>query len=391
MNRFPIRRDGPVAGLSGSLATIAAMLALLAPCLLVSACTRASGAPGAAAGSQESALSGSPGGTDLRPSPPQDGGSGLTLLKQAAQAGAHVSYEGVEMVSAWGVNGDTTTIADIWHRSGGETVVQAAAAGTVTQGPPAAVSDDTDSRAPEGVLGVTGQLVALLGARYDLAYLGPGSADSRPAQVVGAWREDGTLAARYWLDQATKLPLRREVFDAGSHLIGEDVFIDLKVGAAATAGGPPSAARHATAGTPLTSVDVTRWRARGWPVPGALPGGLTLFEAGAGATSSGQVLDLGYSDGLFVVSVFVQRGVLPADMAGWQKVTLGGRDVYTGQPDQRSIAWAGRGFVFTVMADAPQATLDKAVRTLPYSAPSGFWGRLSRGFSRLVSWANPFR
>ncbi len=387
MNRPTTGRNGPASLLSSSLATIAAMMALLAPCLLVAACTRAA-AP--ATGSREPAPSGSPGAAGLDPSPPRDRGPGLQLLQEAAQAGARVSYQGVEMVSAWGVNGNTTMIADVWHRSGGDTLVQAGVAGTVSQGRQASVSDDTDSQAPEGVLGVTGQLVALLGANYDLAYLGPGSADSRPALVVEAWRENGTLAARYWLDRATKLPLRREVFDSGSHLIGEDVFIDLKVGAAAAAAAP--AAQAATApGTQLTDVDVSQWRARGWPVPGALPGGLTLFEAGKTATSSGDVLDLCYSDGLFVVSVFVQRGDLPAQLSGWQKTILDGRDVYTGQPDQRSIIWAGRGFVFTVMADAPPAMTDKAVHTLPYNAPPGFWGRLSRGLHRLVSWANPFR
>jgi sigma-E factor negative regulatory protein RseB len=92
-----------------------------------------------------------------------------------------------------------------------------------------------------------------------------------------------------------------------------------------------------------------------------------------------------------VVSVFMQRGDLPAKLTGWQKITLDGRDVYTGEPDQRSITWAGRGFVFTVMADAPPATLNQAVDTLPYDPPPGFWGRLSRGFGRLASWANPFR
>ena len=215
------------------------MMALLAPCLLVAACSAARPArrprpraPGA------HRPSGPPRRPDLKPSPPRDGGPGLQLLRQAAQAGCHVSYQGVEMVSAWGVAGDTTVIANIWHHSGGDTLVQAAAAGTVSQGQRTSVSDDTDSQAPEGVLGVTWQLVSLLGANYDLAYLGPGSTDSRPAQVVEAWRENGSLAARFWLDQATKLPLRREVFDSGAHLISEDVFIDLKVGAFAADAGP---------------------------------------------------------------------------------------------------------------------------------------------------------
>ena len=381
------------AGLLGPLATLAAMAALLLPCLLVTACGRAALR---AAGSGEPSPSGAPGRLDLRPGPPRDGGPGLQLLQQAAQAGARVSYQGVEMVSGWGAAGDTTVIANVWHHSGGDTLVQAAAAGAgaVSQGQPASVSDDTDSQAPEGVLGVTGQLVALLAAHYDLAYLGPGSADSRPAGVVEARREDGSLAARFWLDQVTRLPLRREVFDPGAHLVSEDVFIDLKLGAsAANSGpaGPATPAPQAGPGTRLTAVDVTRLRARGWPVPAALPGDLSLFEAGSAATHSGQVLDLGYSDGLFVVSVFMQRGGLPPNLAGWQKVTLDGRDVYTGRPDQGCITWDGRGFVFTVMADAPTATLDQAVDALPYNAPPGFWKRLSRGFGRLASWVNPFR
>ena len=381
-----IRRDGPADHLPGSLATVAAMVALLAPCLLLAACSRT-----AATGQvRESALSGLPGAVNLKPAPPQDGGPGLRLLREAAEAGSTVSYQGVEMVSTWGVTGDSTMIADVWHRSGGSTLVQAALAGVVSPAQQAGISDDTDGQAPEGVLGVTAQLVSLLGANYDISYEGPGSADSRPAQMVEAWREDGSLAARFWLDQATKLPLRREVFDSGAHLIGEDVFIDLKVGAAAAAGPPTAPARGATAGAQLTAVNLTSMRARGWPVPAALPDRLSLFEAGEAPTRSGEVLDLCYSDGLFVVSVFMQRGDLPAKLTGWQKINLDGRDVYTGEPDQRSITWAGQGFVFTVMADAPPATLNQAVDTLPYDRPPGVWGRLSRGFGRLASWANPF-
>ena len=72
----------------------------------------------------------------------------------------------------------------------------AAAAGTAASAAPVGVSDDTDSQAPEGVLGLTGQLVALLGSNYDLAYTGTSSADNRPALMVEAVREDGSLAAR---------------------------------------------------------------------------------------------------------------------------------------------------------------------------------------------------
>ena len=367
---------------------MAAMAALLAPCLLVTACS----GPRPAAASREPSPA-SPVTPEAQTTPKaavrqQDGGAGLRLLQEAAKAGSDTSYQGVELVSAWGVGGNTTMIADVWHRSGGSTLVRAAAAGTVSAGPPN-VSDDTDSRAPEGVLGLTGTLVVLLGANYDVGVAGVGSADSRPAQVVEARREDGRLAALFWLDKATKLPLRREVFDSAAHLIGEDVFIDLKIGPSAAEAAP---AGYTTPGTRrLSPAELATMRARGWPVPGNLPDGLALFEAGEAATRSGRVLDLGYSDGLFVVSVFVQRGDLAPKLAGWDKISLDGREMYAGQPDRRSLTWAGRGYVFTVMADAPSATLDRAVDTLPYSSPPGFWGRLSRGFARLASWVNPFR
>jgi sigma-E factor negative regulatory protein RseB len=376
VNHHPRRLS---AGWLAPLASVAAIVFVAGPCLLVSGCTDRP-ARGTAATDGPAA--------ELKPSAPQDGGPGLKLLQEAALAGSNVSYQGVEMVSSMGVNGNSTVVANVWHRSGGDTLVQSAAAGTagtMVSAAPVGVSDDTDSQAPEGVLGLTGQLVALLGSNYDLAYTGTSSADNRPALMVEAVREDGSLAARFWLDSVTKLPLRREVFDAKAHLVGEDVFINLTVGSAVA-----EPAATATAAQQLTAVDVTQMRTRGWPVPGQLPGHLTLFEAGETSTSSGTVLDLGYSDGLFAVSIFVQRGGLAPKLAGYQKITLDGRDVYADQPDQRSVTWAGQGFVFTVMADAPSATLDKAVDALPYNAPRGFWGRLSNGFTRLARMANPF-
>ena len=373
MNHHPRRRS--LTWLA-PLASVAAVVFVAGPCLLVSGCTDRPARGTAATGGPAA---------ELKPSAPEDGGPGLKLLEEAASAGSNVSYQGVEMVSSMGVSGNSTVVANVWHRSGGDTLVQSAAAGAMAAGAPADVSDDTDSQAPEGALGLTGQLVALLGSNYDLAYTGTSSADNRPALMVEAVREDGSLAARFWLDSVTKLPLRREVFDAKAHLVGEDVFINLTVGSAvAEPAATPTAAQQ------LTAVDVTQMRARGWPVPGQLPGRLTLFEAGQTSTSSGTVLDLGYSDGLFAVSIFVQRGDLAPKLAGYQKITLDGRDVYADQPDHHSVTWAGQGFVFTVMADAPSATLDQAVAALPYDAPRGFWGRLSNGFTRLARLANPF-
>jgi sigma-E factor negative regulatory protein RseB len=377
-------RNGSAGESPGPLIAIAAMVSLLAPCLLVAAC---SSAATPAASSRERLGLAATAGPLARPRTPEAGGTGLRLLQEAAEAGSGTSYQGVELVSTWGVDGNSMVIANVWHRSGGSTVVQVAPAGMA--GPGQNIFDDTDGRTPEGVLGVTSTLVTLLGMNYDVTYAGLGSADSRPAQIVEARRADGRLAARFWLDKATKLPLRREVFDSGARLIGEDVFIDIKLGTPAVTAAPADVIMPWR--QRLTPVALAQMRARGWPVPGALPEDLSLFEAEEATTSSGKVLDLGYSDGLSVVSVFIQRGDLAPKLAGWQKIRFDGRLVYAGQSDQRSLTWAGHGFVFTVMADAPPATLDAVVDALPYSSPPGFWERLSRGFGRLASWANPFR
>ena len=65
------------------------------------------------------------------------------------------------------------------------------------------------------------------------------------------------------------------------------------------------------------------------------------------------MLDLGYSDGLSVISVFEQRGHLAAKLDGWRKTTVDGHAVYVAEPDQRSMTWSSRGMVYTVMVDAP--------------------------------------
>ena len=131
-------------------------------------------------------------------------------------------------------------------------------------------------------------------------------------------------------------------------------------------------------------------RTNGWLVPPELPGGLSLFTGVQTQTSTGAVLDLGYSDGLSVVSLFEQRGNLAAKLAGWQKITVAGHVIYAAEPDQRSLTWSGRGMVYTVMADAPAQTVDTVVGALPHDRAPTFWKRMSRGFARLASWANPF-
>ena len=368
---------------------LAALLAVAVPGVLVTACSGGQAGSGQDGSASSAATVGTaPPATARRP------GSALAarLLTQAAQAAVLTTYQGEEIVSHWGTTGGTELVSDIWHVSGGRTVTRTLAAGTYTSSGPY-LSADTDGQWPEGVLGVTTQLVRLLQAHYVVAYGGAGSADNRTAQVVEAWRDDGSLAARFWLDDATKLPLEREVFDPAAHVISEDVFINVRfehqVPAAAPAAGP--ADPRGPWADPLPAPQLLTLRSDGWLVPPQLPDGLSLFTGAQTQAGTGTVVDLGYSDGLSVVSLFEQRGNLAAKLTGWQKITVAGHAIYAAEPDQRSLTWSSRGMVYTVMADAPAQTAADVIGALPHDRPPGFWKRMSRGFARLASWANPFR
>jgi sigma-E factor negative regulatory protein RseB len=372
------------------------MLAVAVPGVLVTACSGQTGggqtgtAQAVRAQDGQASSATNPAGTPASARRP-GGALAARLLTQAAQAAVVTSYQGEEIVSHWGASGGTVLVSDIWHVSGGPTVTRTLAAGTYTSSEPY-LSSDTNGQWPEGVLGVTTQLVRLLEAHYIVAYGGVGSADNRTAQIVEAWRDDGSLAARFWLDDGTKLPLEREVFDSAAHVISEDVFINVRFGnqapVAAPAAGP--ADPQGPWADPLPARQLLALRAGGWLVPPQLPGGLSLFTGAQTRTSTGKVLDLGYSDGLSVVSVFEQHGNLAAKLDGWQKITVAGHVIYAAGPDQRSLTWSSRGMVYTVIADAPAQTVNSVVGALPHDGPPGFWKRMSRGFARMASWVNPF-
>ena len=369
---------------------LAAALAVAVPGFLVTACSGGAGTGAAgndAVAAAGRAVAGKAAVTVRRPGAVK----AVRLLAQAARAAVVTSYQGEEVVTRWSDGGESVLVSQIWHVSGGRTVTQTLDAGDSVGGQPY-LSADTNGQAPEGVLGVTVPLVQLLETHYMVAYAGTGLADNRTAQVVEAWRADGSLAARFWLDDATKLPLERQVFDSGVHKIGQDVFINIGF---VSPGAMPAAVGAAAPQGPWTAslsrARLLALRGQGWLVPAQLPGGLSLFTGAETQASTGTVLGLGYSDGLSVVSVFEQRGDLAARLDGWRKTTVDGHVIFVAEPDQRSLTWAGRGMVYTVMADAPVQTVDAVVGALPHDKPAGFWRRMSRGLIRLASWVNPFR
>lgn len=305
---------------------------------------------------------------------------GLRLLRQAAAAGRTASYQGVESIHDTTLAGPSSTVAAVWHRGGGLTVTQ------VAGGQPEKASDG-DGRAPEGVFGVTAALVGLLGKNYEPAYLGTSSLDGRPALVVGVRRPSGSTAARFWLDERTLVPLRRDVYDTSGNLVSDDRFTRVRFD---TTGLPKTASAGSmpetwTAASPARLL--SQLSAEGCRLPPALPGGLSLYTAARAATSAGPVTDFGFSDGLSMVSLFAERGTLPASMPGWQRERVSGHAVYVAQHE---VTMSGGGFVYTLVTDAPPRTVDAVVGALPANGGPGFLTRLGRGMSRLMSDLDPF-
>ena len=318
-------------------------------------------------------------------------GAGLRLLREAASAGKGFSYEGVQIISWWSPEGATTTVVSVTHEPGQGTLLRTMSTSAQPDGE-SIVVDQSGAHAGD-VLGVTEQTLGLLAANYRVAAAGGGSACDRRAEIVEARRDDGTLAARFWVDSETKIPLRRELFDHHARMVNENTFIDLKISSPQTVTGLGSAAAGA-APRPwslLTAADLGRLRGHGWPLPSGLPDGLTLFDARQAMTPSGPVLHLGYSDGLSEVSLFVQRGGLPGKLAGWTEITFDGREIYARGSIEQGLTWTSHGHVLTLIADAPASTINAVVSALPHDSQRGFWSRLGHGFGRLVSWIDPFR
>lgn len=316
------------------------------------------------------------------------GGMGLRLLSEAAAACESVPFHGVQISTWFGTASQTASVIQVWHRPDGQMLVQATPTGT-SPAPPGPASTDVLA-GQDDVLSVTTPLLALMRRNYVITYAGRSAVDGRPALLVDVRHPDGGLAARFWIDAATKLPLRRELLVDGGRILSEDAFLSLSVGAGQLHGMPSAAARPWTG--KLTPAGRTALDAQGWPLPGDTVSGLSLFQSTTAATESGKVVELSYSDGLSVVSVFVQRGVLPRSLPGWRHFRASdGSVVYAIDPDDRSLVWSSGGFVYTMISDAPPAMVDQVVVSLPHHSSLDFWDRMGRGFHRLASWANPFR
>ena len=312
---------------------------------------------------------------------------GLALLEEAARAARRLSYRGTQMVSFWSESGTSSALIDVAHVGGKGLLLRVA---PTPQNPGGAVYDDESGDVPE-VVGLSNGALGLLATHYDVGVEGPGEVAGRPAYVVTVRRPGEVPAARFWIDRATRLPLRREVLDGGGRTIRASAFIQLHVGGARVSDTVIEEAAPMPAPHGAPAPDAAALRADGWHVADRLPSGMELVDARVAGAGDATTVHLTYTDGLSTVSLFQQKGVLDeASVAGWRRVDLRG-EAWVQDAFPRRVVWAGDGIVFTVVADCPQAALDDLVGTLPHGNPGpGIMDRMGNGLTRVASWANPF-
>lgn len=309
--------------------------------------------------------------------------SARSLLERAADAPGATSYTGTLYVTAWGDGRTTSRIVAVRHDPTAGTTWRLLGA---SAGPEMRAAD---TPAPS-LLGAGA--VALIAQHYSLAALGrAGRVAGREVDLVEARRPgagDGGLAARFWLDQATGLVLRREVYDHAGRPARASAFVDIVVRRAPAA----LAERAVDSAGALGPRELAALRARGWTCPRTLPGPLTLVDARRDPDSG--VLRLSYADGLSSLSLFQQRGRLDEDkLQGYRTTTMAGRTVWVRRELPWRAVWAEDGRVYTVLADAPQRTVEAVVRALGRHRGDEGSGspldRLGRGLDRVASWFNP--
>jgi len=289
----------------------------------------------------------------------------LALLDRAASAADRLDYRGTQHVTVWRDGVAHRTAARLEHDP---------LTGSVVLGPgvghPEAVGDTAvlDPR-----------VVDRLAAAYTLSVRGPVRCAGRTAAVVEARRTDGRVAGRFWVDRASGLLLRREVYDGAGRRARRTTLVDLSVRTSPTVRSSNEDAER--------PAGLERLQEQGWPVTDRLPGGFRLLEA----RLDDRVLQLAYTDGLSTLSVFAQPGRLDGGrLDGFTPARMNGWPVLVDRSAAERVVWSDGQHVYTLVSDAPEPAVRAVVGALPHDADrGGVLARLERGAARLAGMLNP--
>ncbi|SHN33533.1 sigma-E factor regulatory protein RseB domain-containing protein [Cryptosporangium aurantiacum] len=346
------------------------------------------------------------GGSSLRSAPALTVGSrtlgagerrALDLLRRAARAQAETGYQGTKLFRSWSRWGQVTTTAFVRNVPGhGVTVVATDGSGRSGAGRPTG-----QLVAVDGTLDLSDATLATLTQAYRVEVRGAERMLERPVTRIDVLRLSGTIVGRLWVDDETGLAIQRELLDTASRVIRRSTFTGLTVLPTTAVTPAPSEVPASDAPSEavgacddgLSDEELAELTAEGWDLPGKRLAGLTQVCARTVGTGADLSVQLSYSDGLFALSLFAQRGRLDesAVPAGFSRRQVGDTEVYLRCGLYREVSWAGSGMVYTLITDVPDATVTTVVESLPtVSADTGVLARMSKGIRRVGSWVDPF-
>jgi len=315
----------------------------------------------------------------------------VALLARSAKAASTVAYSGRAVT--WDTGGTTATA--ITHLPGRGTISLA------LDTPSASSRFAPDGRS--GSFADDGRPLAVLRDNYRVLREASldGTVAGRPAAAVVAVDADGTLDARYWLDEATGLLLRKELLDAQGQVRSRTGFDTLTIGVPVDVVVPTGSQDPWT--EKLGSAALATARTQGCACPESLPGGLALLDARrapAGAVSTMPVVHQLFSDGVATVSLFSIAGSISSDDAdglvarGFRRLQLGDHYAWvrggTSSVPTVTVVWACKDSVLTLVTDDAEDPLGTAGRVLaafppaPEPGDTAIWSRVARGWHRLT-------
>lgn len=310
-----------------------------------------------------------------------DSPTAISWLEKAAAAPNRVSYHGTQIITAWGPQGAASAMLDIVHAASQGSEISVVGSSSAP-GAKAFVQRATTTGAA-----IDGGPLTLLQATYQLVYKCCTDTIGRTAVLVEAFRDDQTLAARFWIDTATGLLLQRQLFSVdGTTMVRATVFTELEIEDSEFLGHLPPMVPNGVEAMGMGKVGDLR--SAGWVCAPELPASLKLYDVHKD-TSNGS-LQLSYSDGLFNVSLFEQRGALdPAAVAGFNSTDNPGVYLRYGMPSY--VVWSSGGIVYTLIGDLPPDMLGQVVRAFPHDVPVKLTAiqRMGTGLAKIATWLTP--
>jgi negative regulator of sigma E activity len=301
------------------------------------------------------------------------------VMQRAADAAHSVSYSGQQSFLA--------------YRNGGAIVAQVDVDARAGQGSQIMVKNQTGQQLLNGFTPalissrvVDDELLDLLERNYRLSGTRGSNVASRSATVVAATRGDShSVAARWWIDDATGIVLWQETYDRRGSVDLSFGFTSVSVsrGDSILQHLPPRLSVPRTS-TSLTISSAAELNASGWSCFRHLAG-LSLVRIRSDRAGNPGTVHLVYSDGLSTVSVFEQRGQLTAVPEGFDWDNALGAQVRRGASGVAT--WQSGEMVFTVVTDGSPGLLAEAVRSLPHdrAMTQTTLDRINAGWTRILA------